>query len=157
MSPARRIAIGLTLTALLLAAGAAWTISVMRTWDARGWTGVLFIRSGTHRPAALGPGRVLMTFPNSPAMRAGIRGGDRILAINRIPLTDLDRLQALDARIHTGDTIVYTIDRNGRVFETGHVRLTRARAASAARSGGDRRHRRLLPDRRTGDLPPPQR
>ena len=44
MSPARRIAIGLTLTAIFLAAGAAWSISVMRQWDARGWTGALFIR-----------------------------------------------------------------------------------------------------------------
>src|SRR4051794_10671053 len=115
MSPARRIAIGLTLTALLLAAGAAWTISVMRTWDARGWAGVFFI---SQRPAALGPGRVLMTFPNSPTMRAGIRGGDRILAINRIPLTAEARLHPLDARIHTGAPIVYPIARNGRVFET---------------------------------------
>jgi len=127
MSPARRIAIGLTLTALLLAAGAAWTISVMRTWDARGWTGVIFIRSGTRRAAALGPGRVLMTFPNSPTMRAGIRGGDRILAINRIPLTDGPRLQELDARVHTGDTILYTIERNGQVFETRVTLVSPAR------------------------------
>jgi sigma-B regulation protein RsbU (phosphoserine phosphatase) len=117
MSPARRIAIGLTLTALLLAAGAAWTIGVMREWDTRGWTGVIFIRTGMQRAAALGPGRVLMTFPGSPAMRAGIRAGDRVVAIDHIPITHGNRLLQLDDRVHTGDSIVYTVERDGHLFD----------------------------------------
>ncbi len=116
MSPARRIAIGLTLTTVLLAAAAVWTASVMSEWDSRGWTGVLFIRSTSSRAAKLGTGRVLMTFPDSPSVRAGIRGGDRILAVNNIPLTDTAGLLQLDDRVRTGNSIVYAIERDGRTF-----------------------------------------
>ena len=115
MSPARRIAIGLTFTAIFLAAGAAWTISVLRQWDERGWTGVLFINV-SRRAAALGPGRVLMTYPNSPTMRAGVRGGDRIVAINGIPITQRHALAELDRRVHSGNILVYTIERDRKFF-----------------------------------------
>src|SRR5947199_3803740 len=110
MSPARRIGIGLTVTALLLAGGAAWSASVMRQWDARGWTGALFIRSTSAQALRLGAGRVLMAYPSSPAIRAGLRGGDRVAAINGISIEDGRALERLDARVHTGDTIVYTIE-----------------------------------------------
>jgi len=117
MSPARRIAIGLTLTALFLAAGTAWTIGILRQWDERGWTGILFIRDVRGQTAAaLGTGRVLMTYPNSPTLRAGIRGGDRIVAINGIPIADRKGLGGLDERVHTGNTLVYTVERDKAVF-----------------------------------------
>jgi len=116
MSPARRIAIGLILTALFLAGATAWTIGLLRQWDERGWTGILFIGKVRTQTAALGAGRVLMTYPNSPTMRAGIRGGDRIVAINGIPIADGKGLAGLDERVHTGNTLVYTVERDKALF-----------------------------------------
>jgi len=116
MSPARRIALGLTLTALFLAGGTAWTLSLLRHWDERGWTGIIFLGNVRRSTAALGPGRVMMTYPNSPTMRAGIRGGDRIVAINGIPIADRKALAGLDERVHTGNTLVYTVERDNAFF-----------------------------------------
>jgi hypothetical protein len=117
MSPARRIVIGLTLTAIFLAAGSVWTLNVLRTWDARGWTGALFIRSETSRAARFGAGRVLMAYPNSPALRTGLQAGDRIIAINGISIKDGAGLDRLDAQAKTGDVIHYTIHRDRRAFD----------------------------------------
>src|ERR1041385_1763556 len=117
MSPARRIVIGLTFTAIFLAAGAAWSINVLRTWDARGWTGALFIRSESARAARFGAGRVLMAYPNSPALRAGLQGGDRILAINGISIKDSNALDRLDAQAKTGDVIHYIVLRDLHAFD----------------------------------------
>jgi serine phosphatase RsbU (regulator of sigma subunit) len=117
MSPARRIVIGLTLTAIFLAAGSVWTLNVLRTWDARGWTGALFIRSESSRAARFGAGRVLMAYPNSPALRAGLQAGDRIIAINGISIKDGAGLDRLDAQAKTGDVIHYTIHRDRRTFD----------------------------------------
>ncbi|HJW96380.1 MAG TPA: SpoIIE family protein phosphatase [Thermoanaerobaculia bacterium] len=117
MSPARRIAIGLTFTVIFLAAAAAWTIGVLRTWDARGWTGAIFIRSTSSRAPKLGAGRVLMSSANSPALRAGIRAGDRVVAIDGISITNSDGLDELDARAKTGDVLRYRMERDRATFD----------------------------------------
>jgi serine phosphatase RsbU (regulator of sigma subunit) len=115
MPRARRIAIGLTLTAVLLAGAAAWTIGLLRVWDARGWTGVAMIHNGSRSRKILGVGRVLMVYGGSPAERAGIRAGDRILTIDGIAVSQPDALAELDARVRTGDTVTYVVNSNGRI------------------------------------------
>ncbi len=51
--------------------------------------------------------------PGGPADRAGLRAGDRILAINDVPITRFDALIRMTARIEVGDVVRYRIAREG--------------------------------------------
>ncbi len=71
------------------------------------------------RPAPAGEGVVVtLVTPRTPAARAGLRPGDRIVAINGAPLRDV-----IDFHFHAGDErLVLQLDREGRART---ARLTR--------------------------------
>jgi serine phosphatase RsbU (regulator of sigma subunit) len=99
------------------------------TWDHIGWAGLAYqpkvsLTGGPATSAATLPRadfRVQAVAPHSPAMRAGIREGDAIRAIDGIPPSDVERLKRHAASLGSGDTISYTIERGGEVTE---VRVT---------------------------------
>jgi len=62
--------------------------------------------------ADLGPPVVDQVLQGRPAERAGLRAGDRIVAINGQPMTSPSDVAAL-TNAHPGDTLTYRIDRNG--------------------------------------------
>lgn len=68
---------------------------------------------------------ILQPIDGTPAHRAGLRAGDRILSINKVP-TDGMALQEAVSRIRgpAGTKVVLRIGRGGQVFET---EITRAR------------------------------
>jgi len=53
---------------------------------------------------------------NSPAARDGIRPGDRVLAINDIPIEECESITALRRQVHVGDTVQYRILRKSQEF-----------------------------------------
>lgn len=59
--------------------------------------------------------------PGGPADQAGLKPGDRILAINEVPITRLDQLIRMTARIQVGDVVNYRVSRDGREIETSLV------------------------------------
>jgi phosphoserine phosphatase RsbU/P len=57
--------------------------------------------------------RVADVVPGSPAEKAGLRVGDRIIGIDGIPLTSMDPWQAVYARSRPGDPVDFTVLRLG--------------------------------------------
>lgn len=55
---------------------------------------------------------------NGVTWNAGIRNGDRLLAINDNEVRDVFDAQLVLNRVEKGDSAVYTVARNGEVFET---------------------------------------
>ena len=85
---------------------------------AKGWVGIELDR---HDDGTLGITRVV---PASPAEAAGLRAGDRILALNGVSYATADRAamkKAYSAMV-PDNTITYTIDRGGKTLEVD-VRL----------------------------------
>ena len=54
--------------------------------------------------------------PEGPAARAGVRSGDRVVAVNDSPIHDWDALKSEVAK-HPGEEITVTIDRDGKVSD----------------------------------------
>ena len=73
--------------------------------------------------------------PNSPAARAGIRPGDRLIAINNAPVNT--QVQVTRRLWHAGlwTQLRYKLVRNGREFETPLVTAPAARPASIENYG----------------------
>jgi len=80
---------------------------------ARGWVGVELDKSEKKEGAYV----VSMVNPDSPAMRAGIKTGDILVAMNGIPLGDeknKKELYAAKKSMHVGGTVTYTVVRHGK-------------------------------------------
>lgn len=67
---------------------------------------------------ASGPGvRLRGVSPDTPAARAGLREGDRILEIGGTAITDLDALQGVLARLNPGQKVKVVFERGGQRME----------------------------------------
>ena len=68
----------------------------------------------------LTPGRVILALKDAPAERAGVRAGDRIRALDGVPIDDLDALRRIESSKRAGDDVTLewtsgTVDHAARV------------------------------------------
>jgi serine phosphatase RsbU (regulator of sigma subunit) len=88
-------------------------------WRHIGWTGFAYHPQRDFEglppdlPGFGEAGQVFVVTPGSPADRAGMTPDDRITAVEGVPITDIERLRDLSDRLAVGDTLHYTIERNG--------------------------------------------
>ena len=87
------------------------SLGAMETAD---WEGSPLAALGLR--ADLGPPMVDQVLPGKPAERAGIRKGDRIVAVDGKPMSSPTDVAAL-TNAHPGETLVYRILRNGATLE----------------------------------------
>lgn len=109
---------------LLLLAFSAMIASTAVEVHRTGWSG-MFIMPGGGDPEEnappewmrgwwmwrMGPGKVFMVAPASPAARAGIERGDELVSVNGVPITDPEALRRTYAGLRTGDRVVYEMRR----------------------------------------------
>lgn len=109
---------------------------------------ILFAIASVLRPSKAEPGymlgrelgTVVAVEEGGPAARAGILPGDRILAMNGVPMAHLDAIIRLTARARAGDALVHRVERAGKTFEVAVAvlpvsRETRLRRVSVAATG----------------------
>jgi serine phosphatase RsbU (regulator of sigma subunit) len=121
MSVARRRAASALAAILLLAVAFTYTGWRLHRIGQEGWAGLSYYpqtskskKETTHLPSfMMRPGTIMMIYPDGPAERAGLRRGDRIVAIGGIALTDFDGVTALGKRVRYGQTIPYRVELNG--------------------------------------------
>ncbi len=105
---------------LLLAVGSATLASPVRAQRGAqpGWIGISFeVRSPSSKAVSSGGAIITDVHEGSPAAEAGIRIGDRLLAIN--DLRGADDFQNLGDRLHlsAGDRVRIRVDRDGRTLD----------------------------------------
>jgi serine phosphatase RsbU (regulator of sigma subunit) len=111
----RRVTLAVVLTLLFAGGVAAYTAMTLRYWHRQGIAGInYFPASGQKAAFGFKPGMVILVYPYGPAEHAGMRARDELVSIGGIPISDVPRLHALDARLRTGDTVVYWARRDGR-------------------------------------------
>jgi len=114
----RRVTLAIVLTLLFAGGVAAYTAMTMRYWHRQGIAGLsYFPMSGQKAAFGFKPGLVILVYPYGPAEHAGMLARDELVSIGGIPVSDVQRLRALDARLRTGDPLVYRVRRNGRELE----------------------------------------
>ncbi len=120
-------------TAVLIGLAAVSVFVVVALLRARSqpWLGLVTSRAGVSviEPVRQG-GEVRVRFVrrDSPADRAGLLAGDRVLRIDGVDATSIDELAALHDRLRPGDRVTYEIER-------GDQRLTTAVTVSPALQG----------------------
>lgn len=80
---------------------------------ARGWVGIELEKSEKKEGVYV----VSLVNPDSPAMKAGIKTGDLLLAMNGVPLGDEKyekKLHAVKKSMQVGGTVTYTVVRQGQ-------------------------------------------
>lgn len=83
--------------------------------------GMLGILTGPERPEITG------VVPASPAQRAGLLAGDRVVTINGIPVDDARQIHELIGVRRAGERVVVRVSRGGELFEVGVVLQSRPR------------------------------
>ncbi len=77
--------------------------------------------AGLRREPYLGmserPGRIGLVYPGGPAERAGLRAGDRILAVNGVATTESGDMSAMLRRGSPGRGFFLCVERDGSTFE----------------------------------------
>ncbi len=119
MTARSRVVVALSLTAVLFSAILAVVVGRMRHWSSIGYAGLNYMQViGPKQPRMFGlePGQVMMSFPGGPADRAGLRRGDRIVAIDGVAVANIQGLRAVDARVKRGDPVVYTVKRGSETL-----------------------------------------
>lgn len=90
------------------------------SWHDRGWTGFTYHPQRDIEellpdlPMFGATGKVFFVAPGSPADRAGVSSDDLFVAVNGIPIAETKELRQLSGELRTGDTITYTVDRQGQ-------------------------------------------
>ncbi len=124
MSLRRRKVLVLSVSLLTVAA----SVIVLGWWAGHarraGWAGMAFQGAlpGERATSLLdtvldlggGPGLVNVVAPGSPAHRAGIRVGDRVVAVDGVPLADHEGLRRAAAETSFGSTVEYRVERDGQ-------------------------------------------
>ncbi len=80
---------------------------------AAGWVGIEFRKLVVADTARV---MVSSVFPDSPADRAGLRSGDRVLKVNGAPVT-FAIMESVGPRIQPGDPYAFTVLRRGELLE----------------------------------------
>ena len=94
----------------------------------------------------------------SPAEKAGLRVDDRITAVNRAAVKDVDELGTLMEAVPPGGKLILTIDRGGKTLSITATLTERPKEPAAAAEGAGPRVDLGAPaPAETGDLPPPAR
>ncbi len=88
------------------------------------WLGIPRVVDIGFRPARFS---VTDVRKGGPADRAGLRAGDRIVSLNGIPTGEGVRIFREFSRIRPGDTILYTVERDGEKIEITEIAGTRGR------------------------------
>ncbi|HYO79181.1 MAG TPA: PDZ domain-containing protein, partial [Thermoanaerobaculia bacterium] len=118
MTPRTRITVITLLTLTVIGAGFGYTIGRIHKWHQRGWAGMTFYpdlpgpQRGPQRMQAA-PGGLMMIYAGSPADEH-LRPGDRIVAVNGIPIGEIVRLRNLDEKTPDRALVRYTIARGGK-------------------------------------------
>ena len=116
-----RVLTAVALTLLLAGGAVLYTIVRLQYWDRAGITGIAYFPTTgpqSKKPTfGFKPGMIFLVYPSSAAERAGVLTRDEIISISNIPPKDTESLRALDARLKTGDVIVYRLSRGGRVLD----------------------------------------
>jgi Stage II sporulation protein E (SpoIIE)/GAF domain len=115
----RRLA-GLLIAIALIAVCGIYGAWRMADVAREGWAGIAYMpdvrtRSGK-APPSLGPyspGLVFMIYPGSPAERAGIEKLSRVVSIDDIPISDVQKISRLADRVRSGTEVVYRVEKNG--------------------------------------------
>jgi hypothetical protein len=105
----------LALSFLVIGLGALVPVLALRAAAERGWAGLVYQPAASARARLFGraePGRIEMLDPKGPAARAGIRPGDRVLAVGGVALSDSAGLDALGARVREGDVVPFLLERD---------------------------------------------
>src|SRR5258708_1025634 len=120
MSTTRRRAVGALAAILLLAASLAYSGWRLHVIGQEGWAGLSYIPATPQAKKAEVPqflrfrsGSIIMLYPDSPAECAGLRRGDRIVAIGGVPLTNGDEITKIGQGVRHGQTLVYRVEREG--------------------------------------------
>jgi serine phosphatase RsbU (regulator of sigma subunit) len=124
MSPRQRLLLVVSVTFVVLVSAASFTVSRMVQWHAQGWIGASYspvfpgqkMKKLPKTTYGTQPGEVLMTFSRSPA-DGKLLAQDTVIAINGIPIEDVQRLRALDASLDRDSRVVYRVRRNGRELD----------------------------------------
>jgi serine phosphatase RsbU (regulator of sigma subunit) len=118
----RRRLLVLALTGTILVGSVSGLTLAGMSWHRIGWSGLAYgtavedilpPRAPLRDHLAASSRKIIMVATGSPADRAGIRTGDRVLSINGIDIADLGAVRALADRVSTGSTIVYRLERDG--------------------------------------------
>jgi serine phosphatase RsbU (regulator of sigma subunit) len=123
MSPRHRLIAVVCLTAVVLGSASAFTLSRMTQWHRRGWIGAAYSPvfpgqkvAQTKNPYGAEPGEILMTYRGSPA-DGRLLSRDVVVSINGVPIDDVHRLRALDARLSRDAKVVYRVQRGGNEID----------------------------------------
>lgn len=93
-------------------------IHIKRETSIKPWLGVhvVNIKKGMGLPVKSGV--IIVRFPpNSPAQRAGLKPGDIILKINRVPVESILDMQKVIFNLSPGDTIVLEVLRDNKRYQ----------------------------------------
>lgn len=116
----RRVLV-IAVTALQLVVFSALAVWTVTAWKQIGWTGFAFnsqLEEEAERTAAMAPFRtssrqVTAVAPRSPAARAGVTEGEKVVSVNGIDVADVDGLRRLGRDARTGDSIAYRLEADG--------------------------------------------
>lgn len=122
MSPQRRRTVGLTIGIVLAVASAVFSAFALWSWHQRGWGALAAIPAMGKKNSPPPPGMnkkyqpqsIVIMYPYGPAERAGLRLGDKIIAIGGVDFQDNEKLKAFDRTVGAGDTVVYSVERDGK-------------------------------------------
>src|SRR5688572_13150528 len=104
MSIRRRTLAIAVLTLAVVGGGLAYTVARIHTWHEQGWIGLYYypemkMPAKKGRPAqVIGGGEVVLMYGGTPA-DGRILPDDRVVAVNGIPISDLQGLHRLEAQI----------------------------------------------------------
>jgi hypothetical protein len=123
MSTRRRTLAIYVLTLAIFGGGLAYTVVRIQDWHTRGWTGLSYFPDVptpktkiNARQFVTAGGELMMIYDGTPA-KGRIRSSDRVVAVNGIPIGDLQALRRLEKQLTSGSEIRYRIDRGGRLVD----------------------------------------
>lgn len=124
MSSRKRLIVVIGVTAIVLATATTFTLSRIVRWHRLGWVGAVYspvfpgakASSPANNPYGADPGEILITYAHSPA-DGRLHARDVVIAINGVPIADIQRLRDLDATLSRDAKLVYRVHRDGKIVD----------------------------------------
>jgi hypothetical protein len=123
MSSRRRTLAIYLLTLAIFGSGLGYTIVRIHDWHTRGWTGLSYLpevpppkTKVDARQLATASGELLMVYDGTPA-KGRIRSSDHVVAVNGIPIGNLQALRRLETQLTSGSEVRYRVNRGGRLVD----------------------------------------